>query len=815
MKRYIILIALAITGHSFAQVKDISFTLSPVGQYNWMDKKAGLEDGFYAGGKLGFGFGEDLELRASYLQSIDLKTDFSEFGLASFDPTLYTTQDVTLTQWGGEIKANIGTGRLNPFITLGTGVQNIEIDNGNDFDQIYTSFGLGIKTKLTDRIVFTIEGKNTMYNFNAGKNLLTDADKLAFGVTDADFESELLSNWNALASLQFYLGGRRPGSLTELDKAYLNKLRGGFKGLRWIAEPSMNWVEFDNNSSFRNTWMLGGYLGLDFNEYTGIRAFYLHATNNEKISTDFDKLAMYGLEFRARLNDGNGVTPYLILGGGYMNPSSNYVGANTTTNLEGEEFASAGLGLNIPLGKNLLITGGARGMITSSADVQDLTGPDNLQTHMMYNVGLKFAFGAKEDKTKNIVDSKINSALEEQDSISRIAYERKLELQKKLNQEKINNLKKEYQSKLDSLDIELKEALSKEDTEKAVEILEAKKDINKELDQVKEVKKNVDKTPTSSSNFIKEEVLTEPKVVYVNNQQPKELIKLSPAELELLITKILKETKDDSNKLYNQNSFSNRELQDLNNRIITIENYLKSNNTFNKESENNIRLDDNAKIIEMLNELKLQNEILKIKVDNLQNNTNSSDDKLIIVNPNVTDDKEKEETINLETENKIENNIEELIEEEEEDSISVGRFINKERTSSFSKKLRYKGSSAFVGVNFGGATTANIGYRANYGISNTNLEFMPELYYAAGNPSGFGLSGNIIYPFKALKYDENMTPYAGLGAGIMGNDGDVKLNYNIIIGTNLKFLKGRLFADYTIRNLFKYNQLAVGYRFSF
>jgi hypothetical protein len=31
---------------------------------------------------------------------------------------------------------------LNPYVTLGTGVQ-IEIDGGTDFDQIY-SFGLGI-----------------------------------------------------------------------------------------------------------------------------------------------------------------------------------------------------------------------------------------------------------------------------------------------------------------------------------------------------------------------------------------------------------------------------------------------------------------------------------------------------------------------------------------------------------------------------------------------------------------------------------------------------------------------------------------------
>jgi hypothetical protein len=37
------------------------------------------------------------------------------------------------------LKANIGVGNLNPYVTLGTGVQNIEIDGGTDFDQIYAS----------------------------------------------------------------------------------------------------------------------------------------------------------------------------------------------------------------------------------------------------------------------------------------------------------------------------------------------------------------------------------------------------------------------------------------------------------------------------------------------------------------------------------------------------------------------------------------------------------------------------------------------------------------------------------------------------
>ena len=167
-------------------------------------------------------------------------------------------------------------------------------------------------------MTFTVEGKNTLFNFNSAKNLLTAKDKTDLSVTDADFSNQLLSNWSIQGALQFYLGGRKPGSLSELDKAYLKKIKGGFRGLRWVLEPSANYIDFSQKSNFRDTYLLGGYFGLDFNQFTGLRVFYLQATEGEQISTRFDKLAMYGAEFRARLNDGNGVTPYLILGGGYL-----------------------------------------------------------------------------------------------------------------------------------------------------------------------------------------------------------------------------------------------------------------------------------------------------------------------------------------------------------------------------------------------------------------------------------------------------------------------------------------------------------------
>jgi len=796
--RYTILFFLFVN-IGFAQVKDISFTLSPFAEYTWWDDQSGLEDGTLIGGKLGFSFGEYVELRAIYLQSIDLKSNFDKFGINGYSNNLFNSRDLKLTRWGGEFKANIGVGNLNPYVTLGTGVQNIEIDGGDDFDQIYASFGLGIKTKLTDRVVFAVEGKNTQFNFNSGKNLLSAEDKTTFGVTDADFENNLLSNWSIQGSLQFYLGGRRPGTLSELDRAYLQRFKSGFKGLRWVVEPSMNYIEFDNDSSFRNTWLLGGYAGFDFDEYTGIRVFYLQATENEKISTNFDKLAMYGVEFRARLNDGNGVAPYLVLGGGYLNPSSNYKGVNDVE-VDGEEFASAGLGLNIPLSKNFLITGGARGMVTSSQDVEDLQGPDQLQTHMMYNAGIKLTFGAKSKNPRSVYQSQLDDALMTQDKISQEEFQKKLDMQKANNNTKLTNLKEKYQTQLDSLQLELEQANRDNNVSKAVEVLEQKNETKKALNEVETVRKKSNETTLVSPQ--EKSTVKEIEIIEKNQSavQSKELVKMTPAELEMLIDKILEETypskKGDSHSI---------EVEQLNKRIDFLEKLILQNNgSSSLEKKTMIPTEDfdqNKELNAKLDALKTQSEVNAKKIE-LLNLTPSEKDKVVVVSPAGTGN-QKTQVVT------IEDGDVEL-----SDATYVpGRFIKKEKISP--EGMTYRGASGYIGANVGGQTTFNIGARINYGLRNTNIELMPEFYYGVADPSSFGLSGNFIYPFKGINSSEFMTPYAGVGAGLVKIEGDTKAVYNIIVGTNLKFGKGRVFADFTSRNLFKYNQFAVGYRLNF
>ncbi|NRT13822.1 hypothetical protein HNP99_000147 [Flavobacterium sp. 28A] len=598
MKKTIYLLLLSLSTFGFAQVKDISFTASPFVDYTFYDKQSGLENATSVGGKIGFGFGEYVEIRAVYMQSLGLKTRFSDFGITGYNEGTFQSQDVDLTRWGGEFKTNLGKGRFIPYLTLGSGVQNIAIKDGADFDQIYTSLGLGFKTKLTDRIVFTIEGKYNNYNFNAGENLLTEQNKNDFGVTNADFETNGLTNWSAQASLQFYLGGRKPGTMSELDKAYYSKFSNGFKGIQWIIEPSINYIKFDDKSLFKDTYLMGLYAGFDFNQYTGIRAFYLQASENEQISTSFDHLSMYGLEFRARLNDGNGVTPYLILGGGILNTQSNYLG-KTNTAVDSEEFASAGLGLNIPLSKHILITGGARGMITSAADVTDLSSPDNLQTHIMYNAGIKLSFGGKKTNPDTIYAAQLSEQLNIKDKETQVYIDEKIAQNNADNTNKIATLKQEYQDKLDGLETDLEKAKANDDIDKAVVILEQKKTAQNALEEVAQIeKKAIEKKEAQQlkviaakqeiktvandsiapivNKTVKDSIVSTPvttlakesatktvvttqvpaTTVKTTNNNPVEYIRLTPAELESLIDQVM-----ETNKTNYNNALENEKIK--------------------------------------------------------------------------------------------------------------------------------------------------------------------------------------------------------------------------------------------------------------
>ncbi|UKM64598.2 outer membrane beta-barrel protein [Flavobacteriaceae bacterium GSB9] len=358
-------------------------------------------------------------------------------------------------------------------------------------EQIYAGLGLGVKFKLTDRISLALEGKNTTYNFNAAKYLLTDADKISLGITDADTESNRLYSWSVQASLQFYLGGNKMEEETELDRAYRRQFQGGFKGLRLIVEPSVGHINFDGASALRDSYVVGGFLGMDFNQYVEFRAFYFKSASENALDFNWQPLQLYGLEFRANLNDGNSVIPYLTFGGGRLGVQDGYNDNIDLPKADSSMFESAGVGLNIPLAKNIAITGAAKYLITSGEDVQDIQNTEGIQSHFMYNAGLKFAIGAKSKSPEAIYQDNLEEAKTIQKVSDSIAYQKRAAKKAAAHKERIETQKKEYNTKIDSLNTALETSRNTLDAETTISLLEEKKKVQDDLKQVEDVEQSL------------------------------------------------------------------------------------------------------------------------------------------------------------------------------------------------------------------------------------------------------------------------------------------------------------------------------------
>ena len=397
-KIFIGLFAIILGTNVSAQVKDISFAIAPTAEYVWWNKKSAIENGFMAGGYVGFGFGRNLELLGSYSQSLGLKSTIDGFSAPDNIKNAFVSTDVDARRWGGELKGNIPMAySFQPYITLGSGIQTIKANEVGQ-DAVYFTFGLGAKFNLARRLTLNVQAKGSRFNLDASNILHKTSEPrtstynqwITNNVSDKN-----MFNWSVGAGLQLYLGGRNPNELTELDHSYTN-----LKSFKFVLAPSLGYINFDNDNNFRNAYLAGASIGFDFTEYIGIRGFYYQAMNDEKISSSFDKLSLYGADFSARLNVSNGVVPYITVGGGYLKAGNGYQGKVATVENESGIFAKGGVGLAIPLGKHLELFGAANLLYTTNNEnaTNALKSPDKLQTNILYNAGIRIKFAKENEK---------------------------------------------------------------------------------------------------------------------------------------------------------------------------------------------------------------------------------------------------------------------------------------------------------------------------------------------------------------------------------------------------------------------------------
>ena len=452
---------------AFGQVKGVSYTIAPSVSYNWFGNESGLEDAFMFGGRVGFGFGEYVELRATYMQTIDLNTDFSGLGF-DVDST-FSGQGVDLSRYGAELKLNVGRGTLLPYLILGGGVQSQQREGLDEAENIFGTVGLGLTLSAADRYAFGVEGKYIAFSGNVVRNLLDSIDRA--GNPDLSVGNDNIGTFAVAANLSFYLGGRRPGQLSDIDQEYLRTFQGGLSGLSVPVELGLAQVDWDNSLPYRDAYFAGGTAGFSFGPLISLRGFYYRGMTDEDINFDFDDISLYGADFRFNLTQASsGIVPYLSVGGGRIDINDGYNDGITEGGdfSSSQNFASGGGGIYLKFGERVRLNGGIKALLTTGSDLADLNSRDQITTSYMYNAGLGFTLGGN-TSTPDVVR---RSTLEDRLDAQQESFERRADSIRAANQLEIAELRERYQDSIASLDQELVDALDAGDLETAEDIRE-------------------------------------------------------------------------------------------------------------------------------------------------------------------------------------------------------------------------------------------------------------------------------------------------------------------------------------------------------
>lgn len=376
-----------------AQVKDVCFTASPLIEYNWWNNNINLKNGPFYGARLGFGFGPFFELRATAEKSLNLKGQVEGKEIQGVN--------IDILRVGAEAKINITGGTtFSPYITAGTGVQffdynpfdtktleGLKDDIKNKEQQIFVSLGAGVKVKLSDRMVLSLEAKNIRFNMDSGN---------PYFKANQNEKDNKVGTWAGLASMDFYLGGNSRALADKYGSSYHNLFTDGFVGPKFVIEPGFTWANFNNKIHPNNQWFVGGSAGVDFSSLIGLRAFYYQATKEpNKLGFDFNKdLKMYGANIITRLNYPRGIVPYLQLGVGYLDRNNFIENPDEQPINQSNLFAVAGAGVEVPLSRYIAFYGTVNSMLMSNKEkVKDITNPSQIVNNMMYTMGLRFNLG--------------------------------------------------------------------------------------------------------------------------------------------------------------------------------------------------------------------------------------------------------------------------------------------------------------------------------------------------------------------------------------------------------------------------------------
>ncbi len=802
-----LLILLLLPFTATAQVTGISYTAAPVGLRTFYDNNSGLSDSYSYGGALGLGFGEYLEVAGEYLMSYDTKTDFSDFNASTAIQDALEdlpSLNVDVTRYGGKLRLNVGRTGLLPFVTAGTGIIRFDPDGLDDTESIYLLAGGGLTFSFADRYTITLEANRMGYRYSPFATFALGND----GFDEDDFPVRTVYNTDVRAALRLYLGGRGRGEMSDVDRAIAQQLGGGTP--RIYAQPFYGRIDFsDRLGNFpREQPVSGVNAGIDLGTYVGLRGFYWRATDENELFSgspiEFRDMQFYGGELNLRFASaglGASLTPFLTLGGGYMNVDRNYRAEGVTMAPDSRFFAAGGAGLDVPLSDNFRLNVGVRNLLMSDQDLDDVATPSSIFGSWMYAAGVEFSFGGGP-------------------SVSEVAAGERLRRQREMTAaemeiERLRQQRQSLRSELDSTSTALADATAEEKAEMVR--------LRSEIESLRSQAARTDTVRVPQRRLQAEERETQ-------QRETQQMMRTSTSNLS---GQTISLPVPNVGEIYVRfgNTLGETTVDTYAPPVIVTQGGVATPQAGQTPVAGGQGL--TADQIQEIVRQTIQTELARSENQTISQAEIQSAVREAVGQQLQTLAASDTRAADLEVAQRLEVRLAEM------EARLERRMLALERTEPQQPQVtvvdggrsnpvvvsntgvmgrRFTNAYPFVGFRTGeGRNQFLFGVRAEYAsLSGTGYKFVPEAAFGFGDGTSFQAFGNAVFPFGS-SYGSDLNPYAGVGLGILTRAGlkGLDVGINLLIGADYRFGPGAVMIEYSAPNFFDYNRILLGYKLRF
>ncbi len=361
--------------------QELRYNIAPQGTRIQWDNDLGLKDANLLGGRFGFTFNQYIGLHGFYLTRSNVRAELSRLPLTDSLGSALSDHDVDIRSFGADLRINVGSGSLSPFLTAGGAVLRFDPDSAPRSSQIALKLGAGVQLGSPGRVRVSIFAEDLMFRLN---RYALAARQSTDALSDDPDSDDLRHNLALGAALQIPLGGSRQ---------FEDDARIGLGAVGMPVELFAGRLDFDDETGLARQDLVGARAGLNFGRLVSLRGYYWRG-----VADDFDDTApiqSFGGEAQFNLATGAGLVPYLIAGAGVIDFGEDYrdVAGNPR---DDRTSLILGGGLALALNEHLRFNFTARDYLFSDRDLADVASTEELRNNWMYSAGFSFNIFARD-----------------------------------------------------------------------------------------------------------------------------------------------------------------------------------------------------------------------------------------------------------------------------------------------------------------------------------------------------------------------------------------------------------------------------------